>query len=271
MEDYAFRELLGFFNLSWKGYRRVRKGVKRRVFQHMQALECKTISDYLHAVRRDETLLRVAEGLLKVCISRFFRDKRLWEVLENGVLPDRLNGKKDAFHIWCAGCASGEEVYTIKILLERIRQNGKNEGSFAQPVILASDTGPVALQRAKAGRYPPSSLRDVPPEIRSEYFFRHPDGSYEIADGSARGIRWMRHDYVKEATPGFDFDLIFLRNGLLTYWDDPVKTRVLNQILDRLIPGGLFIIGGGEKVDPETARVSPTDLHPSIWVKHIED
>ena len=77
----------------------------------------------------------------------------------------------------------------------------------------------------------------------------------------------MRRDYVKEEPPGFHFDIIFLRNGLLTYWDDPVKTRVLNKILERLVPEGHFIIGGRETVDPETVPVSPTGLHPSIWVE----
>ena len=118
MDDEQFRQLLDFFELSWSGYRKVRKGVKKRVNRHMQSLGCRRTSYYLQLLREQPTCRRDCEQLMTVSISRFFRDRQLWTFLESNFLPEIAAGTSEPVAIWSAGCASGEEVYSFKIIWE---------------------------------------------------------------------------------------------------------------------------------------------------------
>lgn len=113
MDDQQFRQLLKYFGLSWRGYRKVRKGVKKRIRRHMNVLGCHDISAYLLELDRSDKLRHECELLMTVSISRFFRDGKLWEVLQTGILPGLIEKSVEKMRVWSAGCASGEEVYSI--------------------------------------------------------------------------------------------------------------------------------------------------------------
>ena len=122
MDDRQFRELLHRFELSWDGYRKVRKGVKKRIRRHMQQLKCQNVRDYFVALEKDKEQRRQCERLMTVSISRFFRDRGLWLMLENEVLPCIIDNNKALVKVWSAGSACGEEVYSFKILWDRLRE-----------------------------------------------------------------------------------------------------------------------------------------------------
>ena len=106
MDDFQFRRVLDFFGLSWKGYRRVRKGVKKRLVRYMQDHELRGMKAFLSALDKDQGQRAEVEKLLSVSISRFFRDRKLWRAIEESVLPEIAAIKPLKMKIWSAGCST---------------------------------------------------------------------------------------------------------------------------------------------------------------------
>lgn len=257
MDDRAFREVLHFFQLSWDGYRRVRRGVRKRLARHMLELGCRSVRDYLDTLQNDPLCHETARRLLAVTISRFFRDTQCWEVVDRWVLPDLATSRDIPVRIWSAGCGCGEEAYSFKILWDRwIR-------GLPVPIplqILATDMNPEVLERARAGFYPAGSLKEVGPALRSEYF-RPAPGGYSIADELKSGIHWSIHDYLTDEPPAMKFHVVFLRNGLLTYYGLEVKGPAFHRVAERVNPGGYLIVGNNEELpvkEGEFERCTPS-------------
>jgi chemotaxis protein methyltransferase CheR len=110
MDDQQFRQLLQHFGLSWRGYHKVRKGVKKRIRRHMHQLGCRNLSTYLLQLAKNEDAKMQCEQIMAVSISRFFRDRKLWEILEKEILPELIEKHRAKIAVWSVGCACGEEV-----------------------------------------------------------------------------------------------------------------------------------------------------------------
>ncbi len=267
MDDRCFRNILEVFNLSWKGYRKVRKGVKKRLTRHMQRLGIKDFESYIKLIKESPKIRKECEILLTVSISRFFRDKKLWEVLETKVLPDIIKKNQDILRVWSAGCARGEEVYTFKITWDRTL---KNRAARAQLELLATDINPWYLEMAKEGKYGPSSLKEVPQEILDTYFEpSEPAGFFRVKDYLKSEIEWMEHNILNDP-PYRPFHLVFLRNNLLTYYKYPLAEETFMKILRALAPGGYLVKGAHEKVPPSARCLVQTTYHPHVYQK-LED
>ncbi len=251
LDDDSFRKILQFFKLSWQGYRRVRKGVKRRLAKHMVACGCRSVEDYLQFLEKNGNANRMARELLTVSISRFFRDIRLWEVMENCVIPKIVesmeNPGTETVHAWSAGCSCGEEVYSLKILWHSVRQKNPHLPPLK---ILATDSNPEVLRKAQQGVYPQSSLKNLSPHAVNEAFVKAGRG-FALCDQFKDRIDWKLHDFMGEPPPPQSFHMIFLRNNLLTYYEPPLQTHSLLAILSTLRPEGFLIIGQNESLSPE--------------------
>lgn len=246
MDDESFRRILRFFDLSWPGYRKVRKGVKKRLVRRMQELECRTVEDYLAVLLKDPAEADRSREILSVPISRFFRDRALWEVIGREIIPQLSRNPSSPVSVWSAGCACGEEVYSFQIAW---REAAPGISGTPPLEITATDLNPVVLEKAQAGVYPRSSLQEVPPLLRELYFQAAGQG-FAIRENLKQGIRWLVRDLISEDPPGSSFHLIFLRNSILTYYEDPGKTALLEKIAAVLRPGGFLIIGNNETVPP---------------------
>ena len=167
MDDLQFRQLLDYFNYSWDGYRRVRKGVKKRISRHMQQMGCRSVDAYLHILERDKEVRQHCEGLMTVSVSRFFRDRMLWKIIENNIVPEILSEKREKVKIWDAGCACGEEVYSMKMLWEILRSRFDD---MPEIEIWATDINSVYLRKAQEGIYSVSSIKEVERNVREIYF-----------------------------------------------------------------------------------------------------
>jgi chemotaxis protein methyltransferase CheR len=246
LDDQEFRKIIDHLGLSWKGYLRVRKGVKKRICRHMRLLGCQDISSYLFEMGEEREVRLECERLLTVSISRFFRDKRLWEVLHKELLHGLLNRYTGKTRVWSAGCASGEEVYSLKIVWDSIAGFSDRHVGLE---ITATDMNAIHLQRARDGTYPPSSLRELPGHLRSRYFITKGDESlFEVKASLKEGIIWLEHNLLSDPSPGPCFDMILLRNNLLTYYRDELKKEALEKVLMSLSGGGFLIIGSHEKL-----------------------
>ncbi len=263
MDDHQFRQLLYLFGFSWKGYRKVRKGVKKRIGRHMKALGCRNMATYLAELDKHDEVRQHCELLLTVSISRFFRDRGFWETLEKKLLPDLIEKNKPRIKVWTAGCACGEEVYSFKIVWDSLQ---KNFAYLPELEVIATDMNPAHLDRARTGIYPSSSLKEVKEEYQSIYFIRAGKKLYAVKDSLGKDISWETHHLLSDP-PGSDFDIIFLRNSVLTYYEDQLKKEAFKKVLDSLTPNGLLIIGSHEELPFETTDLTAIAPHPYVFRK----
>ena len=263
MDDRQFSQLLDRLDLSWQGYRKVRKGVKKRISRHMQRLGCYTPEEYFRILDSSPEVLRDVELLMTVSISRFFRDRRLWQVLEEEIIPDILNKYSDEINVWSAGCAQGQEAYSFKILWDMLKTRFDK---LPKLQLWATDVNPDYLNKAVEGAYIGSALKEVSEDIKTTCFRASEDRSlYFVADQLKKGIRWETYDLIRESPPAEKFQIIFLRNNLLTYYRQEVKESAFLKVTDSLAGGGFLIIGTHEKLPLQARALSQFKRYSYIF------
>ncbi len=264
MEDAQLRQILLPLGLSWKGYRKVRQGTKRRLERFMQKRGIRSMDSFLSALADNPELRKQAQGIVTVSISRFFRDRGLWNVLENQIFPRLLVPAPRQIKVWSAGCARGEEAYSIKILWEEF---GRRHRPMPSLDLWATDVDGEILSRAQAGVFSLSSLKEIREEWRRQYFEPAAPFLLAVVPSLKRGIQWKIHDFITDEPPQKNFSLIFLRNNLLTYYQEEIKKSALGRILQGLHSGGFLIIGSHEKLPEEMEGWIPSALHSSVYQK----
>jgi chemotaxis protein methyltransferase CheR len=212
----------------WAGYRKVRRQVCRRVRHRFEELGLEGFDAYRAHLDARPDEWAVLDGLMNVTISRFYRDHGVFDHLRDEVL-------RPGMRVWSAGCASGEEPYTLALLCEGLD-------------ILATDVDPAMLRRAQAARYPASALRELPD--RDAFT----DG---VLDDRYRHVRFALHDVRDQPPPG-PFDLVLCRNLAFTYFDEPTQRDVLRRIAsvtDLLVIGAHECLPGGETAPHGVFRI----------------
>lgn len=240
LSDTEFRLLLEHLDRPWAGYRKVRKGVKKRVRRHMADLGCSTIEQYLRVLTRRPGARAACEQCLRVTISRFFRDRQLWQTLAERILPDLVNRFAPPIRTWSAGCACGEEPYSLAMVWVEL-------GRPAALDLVATDTGADCLARARTGVFGRSSLKHLPDRLRDRYFCPQKSGrQYLIRRHRLPSIRWQQHDLLGPPFEDGTFHLILLRNCLLTYYQGPGLLAAAARVMAALSPGGYLVTGTHE-------------------------
>lgn len=264
MDDQQFRQLLSYFGFSWSGYRKVRKGVKKRISRHMQQLGCRNMAAYLAALDLDPQTRQVCEQLMTVSISRFFRDRKFWQTFEKKLLPDLIENQPVKVKVWSAGCAGGDEVYSFMVVWDALKQKRTN---MPQLEVLATDMNPEYLERARSGIYSAGSLKELSPEVQGLYFKKIAGKKlYAVKTSLGQGVNWEIH-HLRSDPPGSGFNIIFLRNNILTYYADRLKKEAFKKILQSLEPRGLLIIGSHEILPFETDNLMRIASYPFVFIK----
>jgi chemotaxis protein methyltransferase CheR len=153
--------------MRWAGFRKVRRQVRKRIGRRLEELGLEDLRAYRDVLARRPGEWEVLEGLCRVTISHFYRDRLVFDLLGRRVLPELASAVRrqgGRLRCWSAGCASGEEPYTVNILWRLGLQSLFPEVELE---IVATDTDPALLARAERGCYPASSLRSVPEVWRS--------------------------------------------------------------------------------------------------------
>ena len=154
----------------------------------MQELNCPNITSYLNLLKQCDEVRQECKRRMTVSISRFFRDQDLWRHLEKDLVPDLMETTGKNLYLWSAGCARGEEVYSFKILWERLKER---YARLPELRITATDLHPVYIDQAKAGVYAQSSLKEVQQEIRDRYFDVRKNGNcFEVKTFLKKSIYW---------------------------------------------------------------------------------
>lgn len=239
--DEFLKEVVPLFGLQWRPFQR--RGIKRKLEQRIAELDLDHYDEYASRAKNDpEEQARLSE-ILTVTISRFYRDRRVFDLLEHSVIPAIIKNKqaKGEFKIWSVGCASGEEPYSLSMLWKTRFENNFPKMRFQ---ILATDINEVLLRRAKDGRYKESSLREAPEEAKRR-FFRTEDGSYVIDRSVRESVLFREHDIAHEE-PFLSMDIVCCRNLAFTYFSKEYQVKVLKEIFESLNDGGYLIIGKDE-------------------------
>lgn len=193
------------------------------------------------------------DELCHVTISRFYRDRGVFDLLRQAVLPElaRGAGKQRALQGWSAGCASGEEPYTLALIWALgLRADFPALGLH----VLATDVDETMLERARAAEYPESSLRELPPAWRCAAFTQR-NGRYRLRPELRKMVTVRRNDLRRAAPPGA-FDLVLCRNVAFTYFDLELQRAVAARLATCIRPGGALVIGAHETL-PEGHGLVP--------------
>lgn len=256
--------LLDHFQRPWKGYRKVRKGVKKRISRHMQEIGTRNMAAYLDRVEEDPAVQEECLRRMTVSISRFFRERRLWEVLRDSLLPELVGRDIEIVRVWSAGCAGGEEPYGFRVVWEEAKNHLDRVPALD---LLATDSNPENLDRAQRGVYTRGSLKEVDPFILKAWFDeKEPGKSYRIKPELKEQITWKIHNLLEDP-PDRRFHILFLRNNLLTYYEGRAKTEAFHRITTRLVDSGYLIIGSHEKPPSEAMEFTRLTGSPHIYRK----
>jgi chemotaxis protein methyltransferase CheR len=263
MNDTQFRQLLDHFGLSWQGYRKVRKGVIKRLMRHMRQLNVHDVDDYLARITSSLDIRMETRRLMTVSISRFFRDRPLWKIIKEKLLPEILSRHPERVNVWSAGCALGQEVYSFQMLwlfLEGAK------GPLPPLSFIATDINQKYLDLAISGIYDEHAIKEVPRDCL-ERFFRYDQGRYMIAEALKQNISWHLHDLTDAPPMNGPFQMIFLRNNLLTYCKEEFHEGPISRFTELLTPGGYLIIGAREHIPFDDQKLIKIDDYAGIFQK----
>ncbi len=238
-------------DLRWPGYRKVRGTVCKRVGRRLRELGLADVDDYRAFLERTPEEWARLDALCRIPISRFCRDRGVFDYLGHSVLPELAAGAAArggrALRCWSAGCASGEEVYTLRLIWDLSLQA---TCPTVRLTLLGTDADATMLKRAAAACYPAGSLKELPAAWLESAFTRA-QGLYSLRVEFRSDVSFREQD-IRRAWPEGPFHLVLCRNLAFTYFVPALQARVLRAIETRLCSGGYLVIGSHETL-PDSA------------------
>ena len=248
---------LPHLDMRWTGFRKVRGQVCKRIKRRLKELGLGGYSAYRQLLETNSEEWRVLDECCHITISRFFRDRDVFELLRKRILPEMAhNAAREGrpVRIWSAGCASGEEPYTLKILWDLEVAPACSGVSL---IILATDIDETMLKRAREGCFEEPSLHDLPPHLVASAFDRATD-RFCVRPQHREGITFLFQD-LRSEMPSEDFDLILNRYVAFTYFALPLQRQILRRMLDHLLPLGYLVIGKHERLPEHLPQLAPVE------------
>jgi two-component system CheB/CheR fusion protein len=265
MTQHQFESLLDFLKrnrgFDFTGYKQA--SLMRRIHRRMQAVGIDNFQDYIDYLEVHPDEFTFLFNTILINITGFFRDPESWEALKTEVIPELLskNPATEPLRVWCAGNASGEEAYTIVIVLTEIM----GEAAVQERVkVYATDVDEEALLKARTASYTAKDVEDVPPELLERYF-EHVANRYNFRKDLRRSVIFGRHDIIQDA-PISRIDLLICRN-LLMYFNAETQSKVLTRLHFALKNGGYLFLGKAEMLLTHGNLFTPVDLRHRIFTK----
>jgi two-component system CheB/CheR fusion protein len=265
--DEAFEALLRYMRDSrgfdFTGYKRT--SLMRRVRHRMDQAGYETFEDYLDVLQASSDEFAALFNSILINVTSFFRDAPSWDFVRDEVIPSLLaeRAPADPIRVWSAGCASGEEAYTLAMLLAE----AVGADDFRQRVkIYATDIDDDALSAARAASYGAKAVEPIPPNLLERYF-EHINGHYIFRKDLRRAVIFGHNDLVKDA-PISRVDLLACRNTLM-YLNAETQRNVLGRLHFALAPQGTLFLGHAEMLLSHTDRFTPINLKHRIFRKAV--
>jgi len=211
--------------------------MKRRIDSLIRKNNFNSYHDYVMALKANSKLYQEFINYLTINVSEFYRNPAQWEILNNKILP-MLFEKSKSLKIWSAACSTGEEPYTLAMVLN-------NYLPLRSIKILATDIDSEALEKAKIGLYNRKSVENVPPKNIIKYFSRE-GNFYRIKDELKNCIEFKKHNLLKDPYPS-DCDLIICRNVLI-YFTEEAKVDIYKKFNKALKNERILFVGSTEQI-----------------------
>ena len=239
--------------------------LRRRIAVRMRAHNVTSYEEYLAILDRIPDELQKLSDALTINVTKFFRNIELWQRLSGDILPPLWHNGGKPVRAWSAGCASGEEPYTLAMLFAETAASAGHREWMERLVIDATDIDRLCLERARIGAYPPAVFSEAPAELVHRYTEPAPDGSRMVTDEIRRVVRVHRLDLTRDVPRHPPYDLIVCRNVLI-YFDRAMQERLFALFADGLRPGGFLVLGKVETIlGPTRDRLEMVDARERIY------
>jgi chemotaxis protein methyltransferase CheR len=235
--------------MRWPGFRKVRGQVRKRVSRRLRELGLASPEDYERYLALHPDEWAVLDACCRITISSFYRDRAVFDTLRDPILPELALAAQargsTGIRAWSAGCASGEEPYTLSLAWNL---DARQRTSDIELEIVASELDPAMLARARMGCYAPPALRALPVGWVNDGF--EPVGdALCLRPPFRRGVGIIEQDIRKEM-PGGTFDLILCRNLVFTYFEPRLQAVLLGRLLQHVATSGVLVLGAHEVLPP---------------------
>ncbi|CQR46690.1 Chemotaxis protein methyltransferase Cher2 [Paraliobacillus sp. PM-2] len=211
--------------------------MKRRLTSLRDKKGYQDFNSFYKALTSDNVLMDEFLNKITINVSEFYRNSARWNVLEKKVIPQLLN-KKEKLKIWSAACSTGDEPYTLAMMLSQYID-------LSRVNILATDIDEKILERAKKGVYTERALKEVPEDLKKKFFVQQ-DSDYIIDEKLKKSITFKKHNLLSDPYPK-GFDLIVCRNVLI-YFTEKAKENIYYNFNASLHPQGVFFVGSTEQI-----------------------
>src|SRR4051812_15779090 len=264
-EEPAIEQILerirGTRNFDFRNYKR--PTLRRRIERRMADRLCKNVAQYAALLEREPAEFEALVGAMLIKVTGFFRDKEMWEELSGKVLPQLLAERRpgDDLRIWCAGCATGEEAFSVAIQLgEMMGPAFKNQ----EVKVLGTDADEKAVAYARHGVYTREQVESLPKEMLRNWFVEE-TGGWAVRKEIRRSVVFGVNNLVSDA-PISRLDLLLCRNVFI-YLDSNLQKLVLTRFHYALRRDGVLMLGKSELI-PFAAKIfEPMDLPRRIYRK----
>jgi two-component system, chemotaxis family, CheB/CheR fusion protein len=249
--------------VDFRSYKR--PTILRRLGRRMAATGCKSLDEYSTYVEEHPEEYRQLIAAFLIKVTEFFRDPELFDYLKEEVLPELIEEAREEenqLRIWSAGCATGEEAYSLAILVSEVL--GREAGLF-NVRIFATDIDEDAVEFARRGVYPPSALKGLSEEQIGHYLVEE-DGSYQVKKQIRGMIVFGEHD-LAQRSPFPHVDLVVSRNVLI-YFSNELQRRALQLFAYSLRDGGYLVLGKAESPSLLADLFASVDRHNKVYRRH---
>jgi two-component system, chemotaxis family, CheB/CheR fusion protein len=259
-----YRMLMDEYGIDFTHYKP--STITRRIERRLLLAHTPDIEEYTNRLKRDRQELDVLYRDLLIGVTRFFRDPEAFDVLEQKVLPEllRRGSRNTPVRLWVAGCATGEEPYSLAILCQELMAK---MGIERQVKIFATDVHRDSIDRATRAMYDEEAIAHVSPERLARYFFRT-GKMYQVVPEIRQMVVFAQHDVIKDA-PFTRVDFVSCRN-LLIYFQPAAQHKVLSLFHFALNRGGVLFLGPSESAGPIAHDFETIDKHWRTYRKHTD-
>lgn len=217
------------------------KCLRRRIAVRMRACGVLTYADYQAVLDGSPVEYDRLKDALTINVTRFYRNADTWNLLRGGFLKEVCEGQAGEIRAWSAGCSSGEEPYTLAVLLADYFDRQGQPDRLGMVTVDATDIDRQSLERAQTGRYSSDALAEVPPDLVERYFERE-ENSWRVIDRVRRRVVVRALDLSSDQPLRRNYQLILCRNVVI-YFERSTQERVFLSFADALAPGGILVLG----------------------------
>jgi chemotaxis protein methyltransferase CheR len=241
--------------------------LRRRIAVRMRACGANDYAAYVDVLDSTPAELELLADALTINVTTFFRNRETWDWLGTHLLPGLLTEREGRLRAWSAGCASGEEPYTLVMLVAEVLQRMGQGDWLARVHVDATDIDRKSLERAAAAIYPERAFAEMDPEVRARRTVPVNDGKFAVQETLRALVDVHRLELTGRWNGRREYDLILCRNVII-YFDRDTQERLMDRFADWLAPRGVLVLGKVETIlGPARTRFDLVEPRERIYRK----